>query len=93
MQTAFEKNEGAALPINILDVLFSVYKDTFDRELVADLVQTLLMYLASFCHMMTNGQAGLSERLTREIAAAIGKNARTQMNDEFRSICDAFFAG
>ena len=91
MQTAFEKNEGAALPINILDVLFSVYKDTFDRELVADLIQTLLKYLASFCHMMTNGQVGLSEKLTREIAAAIGKNAKTQMNDEFRSICDAFF--
>ena len=92
IQIAFDNTENELLPINILDVLFSVYKDSFDRTLVADLVQTLLEYIYSYCRMMTNNQPGLSQKLTREIAFAIGANSKVKMNEEFRDLCSLFFA-
>ena len=92
IQIAFDNTENELLPINILDVLFSVYKDSFDRPLVADLVQTLLEYISSYCHMMTNNQPGLSQKMTREIAYAIGANSKVKMNEEFHDLCSLFFA-
>lgn len=92
IQKAFDNTENETLPINILDVLFSVYKDSFDRALVANLVQTLLEYISSYCHLMTNNQLGFSQKLTREIAFAIGANSKVKMNEEFRELCSLFFA-
>lgn len=90
-ETAFDNSVGSSLSINILDVLFSVYKDSFDRILVADLVQNLLEYILSYCLKMTNNQHGLSQKLTKKIALAIGANSKVKMNEEFRDLCADFF--
>ena len=89
LQKAFEKT-GNVQPINIIDVIFTMYKDSYDIDLVKNLMQTLSKYLQNYCLIMTNRQPGLSQKLYQEIARRIGENQSAELNDDFRSICKDF---
>ncbi|MBQ7545847.1 MAG: hypothetical protein IJT41_02630 [Clostridia bacterium] len=78
-------------PLNILEVLYSVYRDSYDLDLVTRLVDALIDYLRYYCLKMVNKQEGRAERCFKEIAKVIGANFHADNADmQFIMLCDAF---
>lgn len=88
-QKAFD-NQSSNLSINIIDILFTVYRDCFNIELINRILQTLREYLMNYCMIMTNNQPGTSKMLYHEITKKIGDNHVLKLNDDFASICEDF---
>jgi len=79
-------------PINILDVIYSIFKEVNDTFLITALLDNLSEYVYEYCMQMTNGQSGYSEDLLRQVRHAIGKNfsKRETAAREFRMLCEDF---
>lgn len=90
-QKAFDNTTPNSAAINILDVLFSVYKDSFDQELVKSLVDTLTKYIRDYCIKMCNGRKEYAEILANEVYKEIGKNSKADINENFRLMCAKYF--
>lgn len=86
------QTDGAdALPVNILRVIYCVYKDSYDRKLTEWLIDNLTEFISSYCLTMVNGQKGAAGILFEDIVKAIGRNFNAKDADlEFRMLCDKF---
>lgn len=62
-------------PVNILDVIYSVYTDSYDLTLVTSLVDNLTDYLMEYCLKMTNDQPGVARELHEAVMKAIIDNS------------------
>ena len=84
-------NDGRK-PVNILDVIYSVYTDSYDLSLVSSLVDNLSDYLNEYCLKMTNDQPGAARELFDAAAKAIGKNFVSLSNApiEFKMLIEAY---
>lgn len=78
-------------PINILRVIYAVYQDSYDLELVTWLVDNLIEYVDAYCLRMANGKKGLAKKLSETVIKEIGANFDTSGVDmQFMMICEAF---
>jgi len=83
--------DDSCRPINILRVIYAVYQDSYDLELVTWLVENLMLYVHDYCLKMANNKPGLAEKLFISIIRAIGTNFNTENVDlQFIMLCDAF---
>lgn len=88
---AFDNTTPLSGAINILDVLFTVFKDSYDKELVMSLVETLTGYIRSYCGEMCNGRPETTEYLTNEVCKEIGRNSKTTVTPDFRLMCAKYY--
>lgn len=79
-------------PVNILDVIYSVYTDSYDLKLVSSLVDNLTDYLNEYCLKMTNNQPGAARELFDFTAKAIGRNfiSASGAPIEFKMLVEAY---
>ena len=83
--------EKGKKPINILRVIYSVYKDSHDIELVSKLIYNLTEYLNYYCLKMANRQKGVAKTMFEAVAKAIGKNFKcSKVNREFTMLCEEY---
>lgn len=80
------------LPVNILDVIYFIFKDSYDKILVKTLIDNLSEYLHDYCLQMTDNQPGYSDELYHQIAEAIKKNfsEKDTATVEFKMMCEDF---
>lgn len=79
-------------PVNILEVIYSVYTDSYDLKLVSTLVDNLSGYLNEYCLKMTNDQPGAAAELFDAAAKAIGANfvSFPDASIEFKMLIEAY---
>lgn len=97
LETVFTKiydtqgRSASKRPMNILRVIYSVYQDSYDLDLVTKLVDVLTSYLNGYCMKMTNKQKGAAGLLFKKIAKAIGANFKTEDVDmPFKMLCEVY---
>ena len=84
-------NQAARGPLNILQVIYAVYKDAYDVDLVTHLIDNLTEYLHDYCLKMVNGQKGAAGLLFNDAAKAIGANFNAAGADiQFRMLCEDY---
>ncbi len=78
--------------VNILDVIYSVYTDSYDLHLVSSLVDNLTEYLNEYCFRMKNNQPGAARELFVAAAKAIGSNfaSRQEASTDFKMLVEAY---
>lgn len=92
-ETAFENNtvKKDMPPLNILDVIYSLYLDSADITLAENIINTLSDYLRKYCLKMAKDQPGLGQKLFEATAKKIGDNfsmrGKNELNDDFRYLC------
>lgn len=60
---------------NILDIIFSVFTETGDKNLLKGLIKQLSDYIYELCMKITNNQPGFSKVVSEYIMKEIGKNS------------------
>ena len=86
------KQQIVKQPINILKVIYSVYQDSRNMDLVTKLINNLTEYLNTYCLKMVNGQRGAAGELTKDIQKAIGANFDwDKVSDlQFNMLCEDY---
>lgn len=85
------QNEIFALSNNLLDVIFSIYRDSRDQAAVEELTGALKDYIASFCRDVYDGRSDVCEETVREIMTAIGNNSKADRDKRYRTLFPDFF--
>ncbi len=91
-QETDDEQKNVKRPINILRVIYSVYQDSRNLDLVKKLINNLTEYLNAYCLKMVNGQRGAAGKLTEDIQKAIGSNFDWQSvkDMQFSMLCEDF---
>ena len=85
----YNKNQK---PVNILEIIYLIYSESYDLQLVSSLVDYLSDYLHEYCLKMTNNQPGSAQHLFKAAVKAIGANLvlDEKVPIEFKMLIEAY---